>query len=94
MDQALRDQIVFSHHNLISDGSFGEMNLILCRNVLIYFNQTLQNSVFNLFDQSLCHGGFLCLGTKESLEFSGLKKRFSAISPPEKIFRKDYKENP
>lgn len=93
LDQSLKDQIVFSHHNLISDESFGEMNLILCRNVLIYFNQTLQNRVFNLFDQSLSHGGFLCLGTKESLEFSGLKKRYYGTNPPEKIFKKKYKDN-
>ncbi len=90
-DQHLKDNIVFSHHNLISDGSFGEMNLILCRNVLIYFNQTLQNRVLTLFDQSLCYGGFLCLGTKESLEFSGLKQSYSQAIRPEKIFRKNYK---
>ncbi|MBU3951199.1 MAG: protein-glutamate O-methyltransferase CheR [Proteobacteria bacterium] len=90
LDSGLGKKIVFSHHNLVSDGSFGEMNLILCRNVFIYFNQILQNRVFELFDQSLCHGGFLCLGTKESMEFSGLKDHYTKISDKETIFKKKY----
>ena len=90
LDGELRENILFTQHNLVCDGSFGELNLILCRNVLIYFNQTLQNRVFDLFDQSLCHGGFLCLGSKESLNFSGLEKRYAPVNAEEKIFKKGY----
>ncbi|MFZ2407716.1 MAG: CheR family methyltransferase [Methylobacter sp.] len=63
----LRKKIVFAHHNLVSDGVFCEVQLILCRNVLIYFNDELQKRVFDLFHKSLVRGGFLCLGTRESL---------------------------
>lgn len=87
---ALKEKIVFSHHNLATDTSFGEMNVILCRNVLIYFDKVLQNRVLTLFDNSLCHGGFLCLGAKESLQFSDIAKKFKAVAGSEKIFRKSY----
>ncbi|TAK64561.1 CheR family methyltransferase [Methylobacter sp.] len=63
----LRQKIVFAHHNLVSDGVFCEVQLILCRNVLIYFNDELQKRVLNLFHKSLVRNGFLCLGTRESL---------------------------
>ncbi|MCP4693462.1 MAG: protein-glutamate O-methyltransferase CheR [Desulfobacterales bacterium] len=84
----LKENILFSHHNLVTDGSFGEMNLVICRNVIIYFNKTLQNRVLTLFRDSLCHGGFLCLGSKESLIFSEVNDQFDIISKPEKIFKK------
>ena len=90
LNSQLRERILFSHHNLVCDGSFGEMNLILCRNVLIYFNQTLQSQVFHLFDQSLCHDGFLCLGDKESMDFSGVEDRFTPLSRSRKIYKKIY----
>jgi hypothetical protein len=67
MDKSLKENILFSDHNLATDGVFGEMNLILCRNVLIYFNRELQNRVFGLFFDSLGTDGFLCLGSKDSL---------------------------
>ncbi|HEX2969871.1 MAG TPA: protein-glutamate O-methyltransferase CheR [Bacteroidales bacterium] len=70
VDQSLKKSIVFSDHNLVSDGVFGEMNMIVCRNVLIYFNRDLQNRVFGLFFNSLIPGGVLCLGTKETMMFS------------------------
>lgn len=63
----LRKKIVFAHHNLVSDGVFCEFQLILCRNVLIYFNNALQKRVLELFHKSLVRNGFLCLGTRESL---------------------------
>ena len=66
-NEELREKIVFSTHNLVSDSSFNEFQLILCRNVLIYFNRELQANVFNLFDQSLETFGYLALGTKESI---------------------------
>lgn len=86
--QSLKDRVLFSSHNLVTDGVFGEMNLIFCRNVLIYFDRDLQNRVFDLFYESLCPGGFLCLGSKESLKFSGVADRFEPVSEREKIFRK------
>ncbi|CCH49950.1 CheR family methyltransferase [Pseudodesulfovibrio piezophilus] len=88
MKQSLKDKVLFSSHNLVTDGVFGEMNIIFCRNVLIYFDKDLQNRVFNLFYDSLCPGGFLCLGSKESLKFSGVADKFEVVSEREKIYRK------
>lgn len=86
----LKENIVFSHHNLATDSIFGEMNVILCRNVLIYFNRELQNRVLALFNSSLCKGGFLCLGAKESLQFTNVAKAFKVFAHDEKIFKKSY----
>lgn len=91
MDKILTRNIVFSHHNLASDSAFGEMNMILCRNVLIYFNQELQNKVLDLYEQSLCAGGYLCLGAKESLQFSSVADKFTPVAGKKNIFRKIYK---
>lgn len=88
MKRSLRDQMLFSSHNLVTDGVFGEMNVIFCRNVLIYFNRELQNKVFKLFYDSLCPGGFLCLGSKETLMFSEIADKFEVIADREKIYRK------
>lgn len=84
----LKDRITFSYHNLVTDGVFGEMNLILCRNVLIYFDRDLQNRVLQLFESSLRHGGVLCLGSKETLAFSSVASTFTAIDGGQKIYRK------
>lgn len=84
----LKERIFFSEHNLVTDGVFGEMQLVVCRNVLIYFNRELQDRVVGLFVDSLCPGGFLCLGSKESLKFSRHADRFEAVLEKEKIFRK------
>jgi chemotaxis protein methyltransferase CheR len=73
-------------HNLAVDKSFNEFQLILCRNVLIYFNQSLQSKVISLFYDSLCPFGFLGLGNKESLLFSEKQKSFEEIDKREKIF--------
>ena len=86
--EPLKEGITFANHNLVTDGVFGEMNLIVCRNVLIYFDKGLQNRVLRLFRASLCHRGFLCLGSKESLRFSEVADDFEVISKAEKIFRK------
>ena len=86
--QRLKDNILFSFHNLVTDGVFGEMNVIFCRNVLIYFNKELQNRVLKLFYESLVPGGFLCLGTKETLKFSDVEKDFEVVSNKQKIYRK------
>lgn len=84
----LKERIFFSEHNLVTDGVFGEMHLVVCRNVLIYFNRELQDRVVGLFVDSLCPGGFLCLGSKESLKFSRHADRFETVREKEKIFRK------
>ena len=84
---SLREQILFSSHNLATDGVFGEMHMIFCRNVLIYFNRELQNRVLTLFHESLLPGGFLCLGSKESLKFSSVADLFELIAEPQ-IYRK------
>ena len=84
----LKEHITFSYHNLVTDGVFGEMNLILCRNVLIYFDKTLQNRVLSLFADSLRHGGFLCLGTGETLNFTEVKPQFEPLDARQKIYRK------
>ncbi len=92
MNDNLKKNIVFSPHNLASDSAFGEMNLILCRNVLIYFDKQLQNRVLELFEESLCAGGFLCLGAKESLQFSSMVDKFAPVSQKGNIFRKIYRQ--
>jgi len=83
----LKSKIIFSTHNLVSDHSFNEFQLILCRNVLIYFDRDLQHKVLNLFDESLEGFGYLALGSKETLDFSPLSKNYKKI-PVEKIWRK------
>ncbi len=88
LDKVLATNILFSNHNLVTDSSFGEMDMIVCRNVLIYFNSDLQNQVFRLFYNSLQQHGFLCLGSKESLMFSEYSKDFHCLIKEEKIYKK------
>jgi chemotaxis protein methyltransferase CheR len=88
LDQRLKRNIVFADHDLVTDQVFGEMNVILCRNVLIYFDRELQQRVFRLFFDSLDMGGVLCLGTKETLRYSGLEEAFESIDERLRIFRK------
>jgi len=86
-DETLSSKMIFSTHNLVSDRSFNEFQLILCRNVLIYFDKDLQHKVFQLFDSSLEKLGYLALGSKESLDFWPKAKGFKRIRT-EKIWRK------
>ncbi|MBN1764709.1 MAG: protein-glutamate O-methyltransferase CheR [Sedimentisphaerales bacterium] len=88
MNASLKRNVTFANHNLVTDGVFGEMHLIFCRNVLIYFNKPLQEQVFDLFYESLCRKGFLCLGSKESLSLSFLKGKFCEYDPELKIYQK------
>jgi len=88
IDKALRKNIVFSHHNLVTDNVFNEFQLILCRNVLIYFNSLLQNKVINLLYNSLSPLGYLALGIKESLLFTDLSSKFESVYPALKIFKR------
>jgi chemotaxis protein methyltransferase CheR len=83
----LSTRMVFSQHNLVSDGSFNEFDMILCRNVLIYFDKDLQERALRLFDESLSSLGFLALGTKETIKFSSINSRFEQVEK-EKIWKK------
>ena len=88
MDGSLKERITFANHNLAVDNVFGEMHLIFCRNVLIYFNRDLQNRVVELFTESLVHGGFLCLGAKENLQFTTVFDRYEGVDEKERIYKK------
>lgn len=88
INKEIRERVVFLQHNLVTDRSFNEFQLILCRNVMIYFNKQLQNRVLRLFYDSLSSLGFMGLGMKETLLFSELKTKFTPVDPTVKIFRK------
>jgi len=90
MDQRLRERIVFASHNLATDGSFGEMQMILCRNVMIYFTPPLKERVLRLLDSSLEPGGILCIGTKETLDGRSIAPRYEEMVKPLRIYRKQY----
>ena len=85
---ALTRNIVFSQHNLVTDRSFSEFHVIFCRNVLIYFDKTLQNRVHRLFYESLVMFGVLALGSKESLKFSQFELCYEKLSSTEKLYKK------
>jgi chemotaxis protein methyltransferase CheR len=87
-DPALTRNVVFSQHNLVTDGSFAEFNVILCRNVMIYFDRELQNRVHDLFHQSLSRFGVLALGSKETLRFSRFEDQYEVVDAREKIYRR------
>lgn len=88
INHSLKKNILFSVHNLVSDGVFNEFQLISCRNVLIYFNVELQKQVLNLFYKSLCPLGFLCLGSKETMRDPELSRYFKIIDKTENIYQK------
>lgn len=88
MDAALRRHITFANHNLATDGVFGEMHLVLCRNVLIYFNRELKERALGLFTDSLVHGGFLCLGRAEGLTGSTLEGAYEVADAGARIYRR------
>lgn len=87
-DARLGRKMIAATHNLVSDRSFNEFSLILCRNVLIYFDKSLQDKVLQLFDESLERLGYLVLGAKENIRFSGIAKNYSQLDEKEKIWRK------
>ena len=86
--QHLRDQVVFGTHNLVSDASFNEFNVILCRNVMIYFQRELQEKVHRLFHGSLGMFGYLGLGRSETVRFAGIGPCYEALDTRERLFRK------
>lgn len=85
---SLKENIVFSAHNLVTDASFNEFNVILCRNVLIYFNQALQERVHKLLYESLCMFGVLGVGHKESLKLTPYEKHYEELENREKLYRR------
>jgi chemotaxis protein methyltransferase CheR len=84
----LRENVVFAQHNLVTDGSFNVFNVIFCRNVLIYFNNTLQDRVQQLFLQSMEMFGILGLGKKESLRYTSVAAYYDEIDVEEKLYRR------
>lgn len=88
MDASLRRKITFSDHSLATDNVFSEVHLITCRNVLIYFDHALQTRALRLFSDSLVRGGFLGLGSKESLRFTEASEQFTDFSIAERIYRR------
>jgi chemotaxis protein methyltransferase CheR len=90
-NKSLREHIVFSDHSLATDSVFAEVQLVSCRNVLIYFNRDLQDRAIGLFRDALCRKGFLGIGSKETLRFSAHRDSFVDLVPNDRIYQKqDY----
>jgi chemotaxis protein methyltransferase CheR len=87
-DKRLIEHAVFAQHNLVSDNAFNEFHVIICRNVMIYFDRTLQQRVLGLFHESLVHFGVLALGRKESIRFSDYADRYEELDGVESLYRK------
>jgi chemotaxis protein methyltransferase CheR len=89
LKESLRRNVLFFQHNLVSDHAFGEMHLVFCRNVLIYFGSELRERVFGKLAQSVCPGGFLCLGSSERLPATGGTQPFAEFAADERIYRQE-----
>lgn len=87
-DRSLCENVSFADHSLATDSVFSETHLVCCRNVMIYFNHELQERALGLFHESLCHRGFLGLGSKESIDFSGHANAFEPLVKAQRIYRK------
>ena len=87
-DRTLTQNVVWAQHNLVQDRSFNEFTVILCRNVMIYFDRSLQNRVHRLFFESLERFGILCLGHKESIRFTEFEDSYEELDPQEKLYRR------
>jgi chemotaxis protein methyltransferase CheR len=87
-DRTLRENIVFSQHNLVSDKSFNRFDVVLCRNVMIYFNETLANRVHQLIYESLLPAGFLCLGNSETIKFTPYEACYQPFHAAQRIYQK------
>ena len=85
---SLRENMVFAQHNLVTDAAFNEFHMVVCRNVLIYFNTELQERVLKLFCDSLLRFGVLALGSKESLRYTSVAGYFETIDPTERLYRR------
>jgi chemotaxis protein methyltransferase CheR len=86
--RSLVENVVFAQHNLVSDRSFNEFNVIVCRNVMIYFDRALQDKVHRLFYESLMTFGILALGAKESIRFSPFEDRYAELDANERLYKK------
>lgn len=87
-DPRLRRNVLFMPHNLVTDDVFSEIHVVMCRNVLIYFERALQARVLNLFSRSLCYKGYLCLGSKETVRFIEGGVDYEEVGASSRIFRK------
>jgi chemotaxis protein methyltransferase CheR len=85
--ESLKRNVLFFQHNLVSDHSFGEMHVIFCRNVLIYFGRALKETVLSRLTQSMCAGGFFCVGESERLSRTGAGAAFRELAGAEHIYR-------
>ncbi len=90
MDPSLKKHILWANHNLVTDSDFAEIHMVICRNVLIYFNRDLQNRAHSLFHRALVNGGILCLGKKESLSLTEFMGAYSEVDRQQKIYKKKY----
>lgn len=88
MAQKLSERLVVANHNLVTDSPFAEVDIIVCRNVLIYFDKELQERVFGLFWDSLKPGGLLCLGPHETVRFSKISDGLDVVNNPLRIYQK------
>jgi chemotaxis protein methyltransferase CheR len=86
--KGLQRNVVFAQHNLVTDGSFNEFQVILCRNVMIYFSKSLQDRVFSLLHQSLVRLGVLGLGRKESMRFTPHEAAYSEVDRAQRLYRR------
>jgi chemotaxis protein methyltransferase CheR len=88
INQELRQNIIFAQHNLVTDKSFNEFNLVLIRNVLIYFNEDLRAKVLDLLHDSMASFGILALGKRESLKFSKLESAYEELDAAMKLYKR------
>jgi chemotaxis protein methyltransferase CheR len=88
MNDDLKSKIIFSTHNLVSDSAFNQFDLIVCRNVLIYFNKSLQDNVLQMFYNSLSENGMLAIGSKETIMFSPIESKMQVVNANWKIWKK------
>jgi chemotaxis protein methyltransferase CheR len=88
IDPSLRETLCFAHHNLAADRVFGEMQVVCCRNVLIYFDAPLQRETARLLDASLVAGGFLGIGAQESLATVGMGQGYEELDSAQRLYRK------
>ncbi len=85
---SLSENVVFAQHNLVTDGSFNDFHVILCRNVMIYFNDALTARVHRLLYESLALSGFLCLGNRESIKFTPHESGYEPFDSTERVYRR------
>jgi chemotaxis protein methyltransferase CheR len=88
MDPTLVENVSFREHDLVKGEVFNKFDLVLCRNVMIYFNQTLQNEVLKKFHESIFKFGYLIIGSKESLIWCDIANKFIVVNNEEKIYKK------